>query len=203
MKLKICGLSRPEDIAYVNEAGVDYAGFVIDFPKSRRCVFPEEVLPLTELLAPGILPVGVFVDEPVRVILGLYAAHAINIVQLHGHEDNKYITLLRKLMPYLEIWKAFKIRSDDDIIECNNSLADMVILDNGYGTGESFNWSLIKNINCPFILAGGITPDNIGEAVKLNPWGIDVSSGVETDGYKDRKKILAISEYVYRGKRKE
>lgn len=198
MKLKICGLSRPQDIEYVNEARVDYAGFIIDFPKSHRCIFPDEVLPLTELLSPDIQSVGVFVDEPVRVIYNLYVTHAIHIVQLHGHEDNEYITTLRQLMPYLEIWKAFKIRSSDDIKRCRESCADMIILDNGYGTGKIFDWSLIKNIDRPFILAGGLTPDNIPEAIKLiNPWGIDVSSGVETDGYKDREKILKAAANVH------
>ncbi len=204
MKLKICGLSRPEDIAYVNEAGADYAGFIIDYLKSRRCLMPDEVLPLTELLSPDIEPVGVFVDESISVIYRLYLHHAFNIVQLHGHEDNDYILSLRQLMPYLEIWKAFKIRTESDIKACMDSAADMVILDNGYGTGKNFDWSLVKNMNRPFILAGGLTPDNIEDAARLlNPWGIDISSGVETDGYKDRTKILAAAECVRRLNRKE
>ena len=204
MKLKICDLSRPEDIAYVNEAGADYAGFIIDYPKSRRCLMPDEVVPLTELLSPDTDPVGVFVDERISVIHRLYLQHAFNIVQLHGHEDNAYILSLRQIMPYLEIWKAFKIRTKSDIKACMASDADMVILDNGYGTGKNFDWSLVKNMKRPFILAGGLTPGNIENAAQLlNPWGLDISSGVETDGYKDRKKILAAAECVRRLNRKE
>lgn len=197
MKLKICGLSRPEDIAYVNEAGADYAGFVIDFPKSHRCIFPDAVLPFRTLLAPDIEPVGVFVDEDADVIVRLYEEGAISIAQLHGHEDDEYIASLRKRVPNLVIWKAYKIRTEADIAACTASSADMVILDNGYGTGKCFDWSLIRNVPRPYMLAGGLTPENIAQAVQtLNPWGVDISSGVETDGYKDRTKILAVSAYV-------
>ena len=192
MKLKICGLSRPDDIRYVNEACVDYAGFIINFPKSHRNVSPEKVLSLKKLLSPDIKAVGVFVDEEISVICGLYTEGAIDIIQLHGHEDNEYINKLRAHVPDAEIWKAFKIRSNDDILECVSSSADKILLDNGYGTGQHFDWSLVNNIERPFILAGGLTPENIPKAIRLlNPWGIDISSGVETNGYKDKNKIIA------------
>ena len=99
---------------------------------------------------------------------------------------------LRASSPGHAVWKAFKIRSLDDLDAANASSADLVLLDNGYGTGRTFDWSLAGGVNRPFLLAGGLAPDNIPEAVAaLHPYGVDISSGVETGGQKDRGKILA------------
>ncbi len=191
--IKICGLFRSEDIIYVNEARPDYAGFIVNYKKSHRYVPPDTVIAFKKMLHSDIRSVGVYVDEDIANICKLYETGALDVIQLHGHEDNAYIHELRRHIPGAVIWKAFKIRQKSDIIQCMDSDADMVLLDNGYGTGRAFNWDLINNMNRPYILAGGLTADMICDAAKrLNPWGIDISSGAETDGVKDRDKIISV-----------
>ncbi len=191
-KIKICGLCRPEDVAYVNEARPDFAGFVIDFPPSHRSVSPRAAHELRLRLRPSIAPVGVFVDAPVDTVADLYFSGTIKIAQLHGHEDEETIAALRRAAPGLAVWKAFKVRAPEDLARAAASGADLVVLDNGYGTGERFDWSLLKDFRRPYILAGGLTPETIPAALAaLRPWGVDVSSGVETDKRKDLTKIMA------------
>lgn len=190
-KIKICGLYRDADIDYVNEAGPDYAGFILNFPKSHRSLTPERAAALRDRLAPGIRAVGVFVDRPVGEVLAAAETVGLDVIQLHGREDGGYIAALRALTG-CELWKAFKIRSAADLAAAGESAADAVLLDNGYGTGEAFDWSLAADFKRPFALAGGLTPENIPEAVAaMRPLLVDISSGVETDKIKDRTKILA------------
>ena len=191
-KIKICGLYRPCDITYVNQARPDWCGFIINFPRSHRNVTPEQVRALRADLADGIIPVGVFVDQPPETVAGLLTDGTISAAQLHGHEDTAYIAALRAMAPGHPIWKAFKVRSPEDLEAANVSIADLVLLDNGYGTGRAFDWSLAGSVRRPFLLAGGLTPENIPEAISaLHPLGLDISSGVETEQKKDLKKILA------------
>ncbi len=191
-RVKICGLYRFEDIGYVNEAKPDWCGFIINFPKSHRNVSVGQVRAMREKLSDGIIPVGVFVDQPVEFVAGLLNDGTVTVAQLHGSEDNTYIERLRKLAPGHGIWKAFKVRASEDLDEAEISKADMVLLDNGYGTGKAFDWKLAGKLKRPFILAGGLAPENINEAVEaLHPYGVDVSSGVETGKIKDRQKIIA------------
>ena len=191
-KIKLCGMFREEDIAFVNEAKPDYCGFIINFPKSHRNLTPEKVRELRAGLREDIIPVGVFVDQPVGVIAPLLLDGTIRVAQLHGHEDDAYIAGLRRLAPEAVIWKAFKIRSQADLAAARASTADRVLLDNGYGTGQPFDWQLVRDIGRPFLLAGGLTPENIPDAIRqLRPWGVDLSSGVETDRLKDREKMIA------------
>ena len=191
-KIKICGLRRPEDIAYVNEAKPDFAGFIIDVPKSRRNVPREKVWELTALLSPEILPVGVFVNAPMETILSLVTDGRLKAVQLHGQESQSYLEELKKQVA-VPLIRAFSIRSPEDLTEAEKSPADFVLLDNGAGgTGETFDWSLLSSFNRPFFLAGGLRLENIAEAVsRFHPYALDLSSGVETDGYKDKEKIIA------------
>ena len=191
-KIKICGLRRPEDIAYVNEAKPDFAGFIIDVPKSRRNVPQEKVRELTALLSPEILPVGVFVNAPMETILSLVTDGTLKAVQLHGQESQSYLEELKKQVAGPLI-RAFSIRSPEDLTEAEKSPADFVLLDNGAGgTGETFDWSLLSSFDRPFFLAGGLRLENITEAVnRFHPYALDLSSGVETDGYKDKEKIIA------------
>ena len=192
MFIKICGLSRPCDIDFVNEARPDWCGFIIHFPRSHRNVSLEQVRKLSEKLHPGVVPVGVFVDQPVETAAAALNEKIIRIVQLHGHEDENYIAALRSLAPGFPIWKAFRVRTKDDLDRAAASSADCILLDSGYGTGKRFDWSLPDRFPWPYLLAGGLTPETISEAAaKLHPLGIDISSGVETDGFKDRDKILA------------
>lgn len=189
-RIKICGLFRKEDILYVNEIHPDYAGFVINYPMSHRSITTDRLRRLSECLDPGVSSVGVFVDEKIDVVAELLNSGAIYAAQLHGAEDDEYIRQLKVRAPGKEIIKAFKIRSAADIANVKKSAADLVLLDNGYGTGICFDWSLIGDIKRHFILAGGLTPENIPDAIKkYHPYAVDISSGVETENVKDRIKI--------------
>ena len=189
--IKICGLSRPCDIDYVNEAAPDYIGFILHFPKSRRNIAPEQAAALRARLSPGIRAAGVFVDQPVATILETAETAGLDVIQLHGRDDGAYIAALKERTS-LPVWKAFRVRSAEDLAAALACPADEVLLDNGYGTGETFDWTLAGGFGRPFLLAGGLTPENIPDAVRtLRPKLVDISSGVETDGYKDREKILA------------
>lgn len=189
-KIKLCGLSRPCDIRAANELLPDYIGFVFA-PKSRRYVSPEKAAELKRMLDPGIRAAGVFVDEKPQVIEAIVSRGVIDAVQLHGRENEDYIQDLMKRLGNTLIIQAFSIRSERDAGRAERSSADLVLVDSpGGGTGEVFDWTLLRKIRRPYFLAGGLTPDNAGDAVNaLSPYGVDVSSGIETDGYKDREKM--------------
>ena len=191
-KIKICGLSRPCDIEYVNEAKPDFCGFIINVPKSRRNVSPDTVRQLVKNLSSEIKPVGVFVNAPIDEITALVQDGTLSYVQLHGHEDEAYIAALRKHIQ-VPIIQAFKVSCPEDAARAEASPADFILLDNGSGgTGKTFDWTHLSSVTRPYILAGGLNPENLSQAVsQLSPWGVDLSSGVETDGYKDRDKMLA------------
>lgn len=194
VQIKICGIRRAEDCAYINEARPDYAGFIF-WDKSFRFVDMRQAYVLRKQTDEHIRTVGVFVDEIPELVYGIAKAGIISVVQLHGHESREYIDYLRKLLPvHTEIWKAYKVRGTADIDEALDSTADRILLDNGYGTGQCFDQSLLDNERLQqrgYILAGGMTPENIPEAIqRYAPQMIDISSGVETDRYKDRDKIL-------------
>ena len=190
-QIKICGLTREADIDYVNEAKPDYIGFVLNFPKSRRNLTPERAAALKSRLSPDIKAVGVFVDRPEDEVVRAVETVGLDVIQLHGHENDAYIATLRERTT-LPTWKASKIQTANDLAAAEKSAADEILLDNGYGTGEAFDWSLAAGIERPFLLAGGLTPENIPQAIRtLHPKLVDISSGVETDGRKDRNKILA------------
>ena len=196
-RIKICGLFRECDIDYVNEAGPDYIGFILNFPKSRRNIDVPQAARLRSRLSPGIRAVGVFVDRPEAFVCEAAEDIGLDVLQLHGHEDAEYIEKLKRRTG-LPVWKAFKVRSPEDLEAAGSSPADEVLLDNGYGTGETFDWSVLSGFDRPFILAGGLRPGNIAEAVRrLHPKILDISSGVETDGVKDREKILAAVREAY------
>ena len=189
-KIKLCGLTRPCDIEYVNELLPEYIGFVFA-PKSRRYISPEKAEVLREHLDDRITPVGVFVDEKIEVIADLIKRKIIDIVQLHGNESEKYITGLRRVID-CPVIKAFRIESEADIASANQSSADYVLLDSGGGTGKVFDHLLLKDIARPYFLAGGLTPENVETAVKqLKSFAVDVSSSLETDGFKDKIKMTA------------
>lgn len=191
-KIKICGLFRDCDVGFVNEAGPDYCGFIINFPRSHRSVTPERARAMRKRLDPAVTPVGVFVDQPPESVAELLRDGTVSVAQLHGHEDAGYVETLRALAPGHPVWKAFTVRAPGDLAAALASPADLVLLDSGQGSGRAFDWSLAAGVERPFFLAGGLTPDNIPQAVeRVRPYGLDLSSGVETDRKKDRKKILA------------
>ncbi len=190
-KVKICGLFRDEDINYVNETLPNYAGFIIDFEKSHRSIDYEKAKKLISQLDTNIKSVCVFVNKPIDYILKFKGI--CDIVQLHGNEDNDYIAELKKQMPNTEIWQAFKITNAESLKKAKSSNADMILLDNGYGTGNTFDWTLIDNFDRDFILAGGINATNLEFAIdKFMPFALDISSGAESDKLKNFDKIAKI-----------
>ena len=194
-RIKFCGLTRIEDIEEVNKLKPDYIGFVF-WPRSKRVVTREQASELKAMLDPSIKAVGVFVDEDIEVVKSLLNDDIIDIAQLHGSEDGTYINDL-KMSTGKPVIKAFKIRSEDDGRQAEESPADMVLLDSGMGTGKTFNWEIIKGVKRPFFLAGGLAPDNAAEAIReLHPYALDVSSGIETEGIKDTKKMTDFYEAV-------
>ena len=194
-RIKFCGLTRKCDIEVVNELGPEYIGFVF-WPRSKRVVTREQASELKAMLDPSIKAVGVFVDEDIEVVKSLLNDDIIDIAQLHGSEDGTYINDL-KMSTGKPVIKAFKIRSEDDGRQAEESPADMVLLDSGMGTGKTFNWEIIKGVKRPFFLAGGLAPDNAAEAIReLHPYALDVSSGIETEGIKDIKKMADFYEAV-------
>lgn len=215
-KIKICGLRRQEDIEIVNKYKPDFAGFIIDFPKSFRSLEPEKVKNLTQNLDMDIKPVGVFVDEDIEVVIRLLNDNAIEIAQLHGHESPEYIRKVQEETGK-KVIKTFIMKSKQPVnsgvldgeksdemfhiqsvlAEAKASPADMILLDAGYGSGKTFDWNLIRDIGRPFFLAGGLAIENVSEAIKeLQPYAVDVSSSVEKDHYKDDELVKNIIERV-------
>ena len=189
-KIKLCGITRLCDIEVANELKPEYIGFVFA-KKSKRYVAPEVAEQLRRKLSHEIQAVGVFVDESVQQVAKLLREHVIDLAQLHGSEDDDYIRMLRELTNQ-PIIKAFRINEESDLDAIEACSADYVLLDSGAGCGEIFEWSLIKNIKRPFFLAGGLHTDNVKTAVQeIHPFAVDVSSGIETNGFKDEEKIRA------------
>ncbi|MBD5450582.1 MAG: phosphoribosylanthranilate isomerase [Lachnospiraceae bacterium] len=188
-KIKLCGLSRPCDIDTANRLRPKYIGFVFA-PKSIRYVSSEKAAELKKMLHPSIKAVGVFVRENPETVAELLRSGTIDIAQLHGGESEDYIKQLRTLTDKPLI-KAYRIDTEQDVEAANISTADYVLLDSGQGgTGTTFDWNLLEKIDRPYFLAGGLNVDNVRSAIeRLNPYAVDVSSGIEADGYKDSKKM--------------
>ncbi|HIV17354.1 MAG TPA: phosphoribosylanthranilate isomerase [Candidatus Alectryocaccobium stercorigallinarum] len=190
-KIKICGVYREEDTGYINKYRPDYFGMVIDFERSHRNVSEKTAARLRGMVEKAVLAVGVFVNDDTDKIERLLKSGVIDIAQLHGDEDEEQIIRLKEKTGK-PVWKAFKIRNYSDIETAVRSPADLMLLDNGFGTGERFDWNIIGEIDRPFALAGGICLENMEEAVnKIRPYLIDISSGVESDRKKDPDKIKA------------
>ena len=198
VKVKVCGLSRPGDIYAVNEEKPEYVGFV--FAESRRNVTPQLAFDLRKKLAPGIISVGVFVDEDIRNIVSLAWGGVIDVIQLHGSEDEAYIVRL-KTMTNKPIIKAVAVLNEGDVQKWAETSADFLLLDGkDGGRGQRFDWDLIGKVDKSFFLAGGLYRENIGKALaKVKPFAVDVSSGVETDGVKDHAKIREFIRTVRNG----
>ncbi|HHW57626.1 MAG TPA: phosphoribosylanthranilate isomerase [Clostridia bacterium] len=197
-KIKICGLRRKEDIEYANELKPDYVGFV--FSKSKRQVNLEQALYLISLLDKNIKTVGVFVNEPVEEVLKIAKTLNLDVLQFHGEETQEYIDNFKNFT----VWKAIRIKDREDLrktkeFDVNALLFDTFSKGNYGGTGETFNWDVLKvfKLSLPIILAGGLNENNVEEAIKVvNPYAVDVSSGVETEGYKDFNKMKSFIEKV-------
>ncbi len=199
-KIKICGLTREADIDCVNALSPDYIGFV--FVKGRRrYIPPEKAACLRKRLSKGIIPVGVFIDEPIDVVCALTQAGVIDMIQLHGSEDERYIDALRA-KTNVPIMQAFRVTCAADIELAQRSSADNILLDSGTGTGKTFDWSLLKAAKRPYFLAGGLSCENIGAALSLSPYAVDASSGLETDGCKDPRKMARFVQAVRENSRR-
>lgn len=194
-KIKLCGMMRECDIRWANACAPDYIGFIF-WEKSRRNIEPEKARAWKAQLDPKIKAVGVFVDAPVEHVAWLLDQDIIDVAQLHGKEDEDYIRELRKRSTK-PIIKAFKIHSPEDVAAANASSAELVLVDSGTGSGKVFDWQLLKDIRRPYLLAGGLHEGNIAVALStLHPYGVDVSSGIETDGVKDEEKMARLTAIV-------
>lgn len=187
VKVKICGLRRMDDIDYVNELKPDYAGFV--FAKSKRQVTAEYARQFVEKLDRDIQAVGIFVDEDMAAVKEIAAYVGLEVLQFHGSETPEYV----KAFSGITVWKAACIKSPEDLRPLGRYEVDALLLDSSSaGSGQCFNGDIIKGYKPekPIILAGGLDPSNIASAIaEVRPYGVDVSSGVETGGLKDYKKI--------------
>ena len=196
-KIKICGLRRREDIEIVNRTLPDFIGFV--FAPSPRQVSAEEAKQLKALLNPAIRSVGVFVNQSPYFIEQLSRENVIDLIQLHGDEEEERINQIKQITKKPVI-KAVRVKSEKDAAKKWNS--DFVLYDayvkSAYGgTGKTFCWALLKQAQRPFFLAGGITLETVEKALwEVRPDCIDVSGGVETGGWKDAKKIERMIEKV-------
>ena len=183
----------------VNRYQPDYCGFIIDFPKSHRSQTPDQVRALVKDLNRDLVtPVGVFVNEPVEIVAELLCDGTIAIAQLHGSEDEEYIRKLKGLTDK-PIIKAFQVKNEETLALAAESSADLVLLDQGQGSGETFDWSILtqdvakKAMERDWILAGGLSASNIAMAIeKFHPYAVDLSSAVETDQFKDEEKVKEI-----------
>lgn len=208
MKIKICGLTRLEEMDFIKEAKPDFIGFV--FAASRRQVTFQEAARLRENVAAGIAVVGVFVQEPVENVAGLLRDGVIDVAQLHGGETEAYLARLREktTQPLIQ---AVRVENVANLEAAQESLADFLLFDHqGGGTGKSFDWAYLRHFQeqrrregktwKPFFLAGGMDVGKVDLAREFQPFAIDLSSGVETDGRKDRRKILEVVRRVRHGK---
>lgn len=195
-KIKFCGLSCVQDIEAANTLLPDYAGFVF-VPQSKRYVTQETARKFRAMLDPRIQTVGVFADERPETMAHLANQQIIHMIQLHGQETGQTIETLRCLTS-APILQAFAIHTAADLHRAGTSSADLILLDSGAGTGTVFDWSLIREqIKRPFFLAGGLNPANVTAAIRtLSPYGVDVSSGIETNGKKDKHKMAAFTAAV-------
>jgi phosphoribosylanthranilate isomerase len=202
MKIKICGIFRDEDIDYINEAMPDYTGFV--FATSKRKVSPVQAERLRRRLAEGVTPVGVFVNAPVEDIIALYRDGVISIAQLHGSEDETYIKRLKEesakggaIVPVIKVIRGGELARGTQL----TTDANYYLFDSGAGSGLNFDWNVLTALKCdkPWFLAGGINTGNIEQAMSFKPFCIDISGGAETNGIKDREKVVQLTAMARKG----
>lgn len=200
-RVKLCGMFREADVDAVRRVAPDMCGFIVDFPRSHRNVDPARLAALTSALEGceagvgadrhPLWRVGVFVDMPASRLAAIVETCGIDVVQLHGSEDAAYMEELRRLVD-VGIIQAFAVKGPNDVARAQGSPADLVLLDAGQGSGRTFDWSLVADVGRPFLLAGGLGPDNVARAAAdVRPWGVDMSSGIESDALKDPGKMAA------------
>ena len=192
MVVKYCGITKEEEIQYLQQLPIDYVGFVF-YKKSKRYVDKEQARRLRAKLKPSIPSVGVFVEEEIPKILELLQEGIIQGVQLHGEEEESYVLELKQEMEKLGtkpfLWQAFILKEEKDIERANAFPADLILLDGGKGEGKEAESGLLQKIQRPYILAGGLSPENVVEKINaFSPYGLDVSSGIEEQGEEGIRK---------------
>lgn len=215
-KIKLCGMMKPCDIEYANRVKPDLVGFI--FANTRRKISPAQAKQFREALDAEIPAVGVFVNEDISVITSLVQNGCIDLIQLHGEEDADYIRRLREVCD-VPVIKAVKVQTVEQIRQAAALPVDYLLLDTYRkgvlgGTGEAFDWELLREAKIaagdtaegdtaegelfgkPYFLAGGLHAGNLREAAALGSYGLDVSSGIETDGSKDFTKMVEVMELV-------
>ena len=210
-KIKLCGMMKPCDIEYANLVKPDFVGFI--FANTRRKISAAQAKQFREALDAEIPAVGVFVNEDISVITSLVQNGCIDLIQLHGEEDADYIRRLREVCD-VPVIKAVKVQTVEQIRQAAALPVDYLLLDTYRkgvlgGTGEAFDWELLREAKAaagdtaegelfgkPYFLAGGLHAGNLREAAALGSYGLDVSSGIETDGSKDFTKMVEVMELV-------
>ena len=210
-KIKLCGMMKPCDIEYANRIKPDFVGFI--FANTRRKISAAQAKQFREALDAEIPAVGVFVNEDISVIASLVQDGCIDMIQLHGEEDADYIRRLREICD-VPVIKAVKVQTVEQIRQAAALPVDYLLLDTYRkgvlgGTGEAFEWELLREAKAaagdaaegelfgkPYFLAGGLHAGNLREAAALGSYGLDVSSGIETDGSKDFTKMVEVMELV-------
>ena len=194
--VKLCGIKRACDVDCVNALNPAYAGFVFAQGRSRY-IDPASAADLVSKLNPDITPVGVFLNAEPAYVAECCRRSGVKTAQVHGDYGNDYIAEIKRLTG-LPVIQAFRISNSTDVERARCSEADLVLLDNGYGgTGETFDWSLLRDVGRDFLLAGGLTSTNVMNAIdSVHPYAVDVSSGIETDGLKDPEKMSAFMDAV-------
>lgn len=197
-KIKLCSLRRLEDVDFANEVKPDYAGVILADPdRFHRAISREQAKAIRARLFPSIPLIGVFVNNSFNDVVSYVHEDIINMVQLHGSEPDDYINAVR-FNAGVPVFKAFQIRCQADVEQAVRSRADQVLLDSGSGSGKTFDWSVASHVRRPFILAGGLNPENLEQAIaQTHPWAVDISSGVETDGVKDLEKMRKAVEIAH------
>lgn len=210
-KIKLCGMMKPCDIEYANRVKPDFVGFI--FANTRRKISPAQAKQFREVLDAEIPAVGVFVNEDIPVIASLVQDGCIDMIQLHGEEDADYIRRLREICD-VPVIKAVKVQTVEQIRQAAALPVDYLLLDTYRkgvlgGTGEAFDWELLREAKAaagdtaegalfgkPYFLAGGLHAGNLREAAALGSYGLDISSGIETDGSKDFTKMVEVMKLV-------
>ncbi|HCS95851.1 MAG TPA: N-(5'-phosphoribosyl)anthranilate isomerase [Lachnospiraceae bacterium] len=210
-KIKLCGMMKPCDIEYANRVKPDFVGFI--FANTRRKISAAQAKQFREALDAEIPAAGVFVNEDIPVITSLVQNGCIDMIQLHGEEDADYIRRLREVCD-VPVIKAVKVQTVEQIRQAAALPVDYLLLDTYRkgvlgGTGEAFDWELLREAKAaagdtaegelfgkPYFLAGGLHAGNLREAAALGSYGLDVSSGIETDGSKDFTKMVKVMELV-------
>lgn len=210
-KIKLCGMMKPCDIEYANRVKPDLVGFI--FANTRRKISAAQAKQFREALDAEIPAVGVFVNEDISVITSLVQDGCIDMIQLHGEEDADYIRRLREICD-VPVIKAVKVQTVEQIRQAAALPVDYLLLDTYRkgvlgGTGEAFDWELLREAKAaagdtaegelfgkPYFLAGGLHARNLREAAALGSYGLDISSGIETDGSKDFTKMVEVMELV-------